>query len=238
MRERIVMAALQVIREHGIAAMTTKQIARTAQVAEGSIYNHFENKTALVGAAMTEVASGIRSAMTRLLGRTGTGRVEDNLAELAEAAIAFFLDLLPIAGPVLGDREQLAWLRATGPSAGGPERPAPGPLLGQQTLIGYLEAERTAGRIPAETVPPLLASALLGMCQNYAFLTLMSGADAVAANAGLPADHPAQARAIARTVLAASGGVGAASAVGAVGGADSADTPAAGGPADRRAPSE
>ncbi|MEZ0068895.1 AcrR family transcriptional regulator [Streptacidiphilus sp. MAP12-20] len=200
MRERIVRAALEVIREHGIAAMTTKQIARTAQVAEGSIYNHFANKTALVGAAMAEVSAGIREAMTRLLGRVGEGgsgggEVEDNLAELGEAAIGFFLELLPIAGPVLGDREQLAWLR------GGGAGHAVGPLLGQQALIGYLTAEQRAGRIDADASPALLASAFLGMCQNYAFLTLMSGPEAVTESAGLAADHTVQSRAITRTVL-------------------------------------
>jgi AcrR family transcriptional regulator len=199
MRERIVRAALQVIREHGIAAMTTKQIARTAQVAEGSIYNHFTDKTALVGAAMAEVSAGIREAMTRLLGRVGEGGasgVEDNLAEFGEAALGFFLDLLPIAGPVLGDREQLARLRDGGAGH------AVGPLFGQQALVGYLSAEQRAGRVDPEASAALLASAFLGMCQNYAFLTLMAGPAATADAAGLPADHAVQARAIARTVLA------------------------------------
>src|SRR3954462_14141646 len=99
MRDPTLAAAVSVMRERGVTNTTTKEIARAAGVAEGSIYNHFANKTELVAAAMLEVAGGIREALTRLSGRVGQGTVEDNLTELAEAEIAFFADLLPITGP-------------------------------------------------------------------------------------------------------------------------------------------
>src|SRR6266516_4681661 len=63
MRERIVAAAIQMIRERGVTHATTREIARAAKVSEGSIYNHFENKTALFGAAFGAVTGGIRGAM-------------------------------------------------------------------------------------------------------------------------------------------------------------------------------
>src|SRR3954464_14702877 len=128
MRDRILAAAVSVMRERGVTNTTTKEIARAAGVAEGSIYNHFANKTELVAACMAEVAGGIREALARLSVRTGEGTVEANLTELAEAEIAFFTDLLPIVGPVLGDHDLRAWLREGGPH-GAPVTP-PGPALG------------------------------------------------------------------------------------------------------------
>src|SRR3954466_2528245 len=115
MRERILTAAVSVIRDRGLTNATTKEIARAAGVAEGSIYNHFANKSELIAACMAEVAGGVRGALARLMGPLGEGTVEGNLTELAEAQIAFFTDLLPITGPVLGDHELRDWLRRGGP---------------------------------------------------------------------------------------------------------------------------
>lgn len=56
MRDRILAAAVSVMRERGVAHTTTKEIARVAGVAEGSIYNHFADKAELVAASMTEMA--------------------------------------------------------------------------------------------------------------------------------------------------------------------------------------
>src|SRR4051812_6819290 len=145
MRERILTAAVSVMRERGVTGATTKEIARVAGVAEGSIYNHFANKTELIAASMAQVAGGVRDAVARLHGRVGEASVEDNLTELAEAQIRFYTDLLPITGPVLGDRDLLDWLRRGGPHQG--EGPPPGPAIGHAGLIGYLEAERAAGRL-------------------------------------------------------------------------------------------
>jgi AcrR family transcriptional regulator len=249
MRDRILAAAVSVMRDRGVTNTTTKEIARAAGVAEGSIYNHFANKTELVAACMAEVAGGIREALVRLTWRVGEGTVDDNLTELAEAEIAFFTDLLPITGPVLGDPDLREWLRHVGPhqdtgqepsgdtaptsgeSAGAgaradrhqaaldgvrPEageqvaavstaRPgggaSPGPALGHAALIGYLEAEQRAGRLAPYARPPYLAATLLGACQQYAFVRLLTPPETMSQMAGLPADPAEYAREIVRTVM-------------------------------------
>lgn len=201
MRQRILAAAVQVLRERGFADTTTKEIARAAGVSEGSIYNHFENKTALIAATMAELTAGIRAAMLRLQGRVGQGSVEDNLIEIAEAEVAFFLELLPVTGPTLGDRDLLEWLRGGGPAGASAALP-PGPVLGHAGLVSYLEAEQRSGRVAAESQVPYLASLLLGACQQYAFLMLVTRPEVVADVARLPADASTYARGVVRTVLA------------------------------------
>jgi hypothetical protein len=291
MRDRILTAAVSVMRERGVAATTTKEIARVAGVAEGSIYNHFANKTELVAASMAQVASGIRDALARLAGQVGHHTVEENLAELAEAEIAFFTELLPITGPVLGDRTLREWLHAGGPGTttaparsgetdgapeptggGGDSRPPdaaepaeavpppgpsgipwpgagseppggrdvtdphdaagaprpgapgpgmggpltdpadgrreatpvapPGPVTGHAAVIAYLEAEQVNGRLATWARPPYLAALLIGACQQYAFLRLLTPAETISAVAGLPADPAEYARQVAHVVMA------------------------------------
>lgn len=231
MRERIVAAAIQVIRERGVTRATTKEIARAAKVSEGSLYNHFENKTALFGAAFGAVTSGIRGAMLQVASSVGSGTVEGNLERLAAAAIRFYHELLPMTGSALADHDVTAWLRrgrsepgagptrgaaptkdggpvrsagpaqAGGPPRGGAPAQAGGPLQGVAALAAYLEAEREGGRLDRRADPPLLAATLLGACLQHAFLSLLSEPAAMA-GVGLPPDVDEYARGVVRTVLA------------------------------------
>ncbi len=195
MRERIVAAAIQVIRERGVTRATTKEIARAAKVSEGSIYNHFENKTALFGAAFGAVTSGIRGAMRELAASVGKGTVEGNLERLAGAAVRFYGELLPMTASALADHQVSAWLRQRMPERGG------GPVQGHAALIAYLEAERAAGRLGPAADPAFIAAALLGACLQHAFLSLLADPAALAA-VGLPPDAGEYARGVVRTVLA------------------------------------
>lgn len=195
MRERIIEAAVEVIRERGVTGATTKEIARTAKVSEGSLYNHFENKRALFGAAFGAVGSGIRAVVADLAKRVGEDTVEANLTRLAAAEIRFYANLLPMTGPVLANRDLQGWLRRTGRNAG--------PIQGNAGLIRYLEAEQRAGRLAEHAKPPFIAATLLGACQQYAFLSLLVGEAALAEGAGLPTDVDEYARQVVRTVLAA-----------------------------------
>lgn len=197
MRDRILAAAVSVLRERGVSQTTTKEIARTAGVAEGSIYNHFAGKTELMAACMADMAGGIRAAMVRLSGRVGEGSVDDNLIELAEAQIAFHLDLLPITGPALGDRELRERLRDPGPEAGGYCEP----LFGHAMLTAYLEAEQRAGRLAGYVRPAYLAATIIGACHQYAFVRLLSTPEAMAELGGLPADPAEYAREVVRVVM-------------------------------------
>jgi len=201
MRERILTAAIDVIKQRGMTAATTKEIARAAGVSEGSLYNHFENKTALFGSALAEVAGSMRAAMAELAGSAGKGTVHDNLARLAGIAVRFYGELLPMTGPVLGEPEILAWLRAGGPAKEGSPLPAAGPVLGIVGLAGYLEAEQAGGRLAPDVNPYPLAAALLGACLQQAFLARLSGAETVENIAHLPADPDEYGREIVTTLL-------------------------------------
>ncbi|MFZ0214810.1 MAG: TetR/AcrR family transcriptional regulator [Candidatus Dormiibacterota bacterium] len=193
MRERIVAAAVRVMAAHGVTNTTTREIAREAGVSEGSLYNHFENKTALFGAAFGRVASGIRASMQELFSSVGRGTLAGNLATFAADAIRFYDELLPITGSVLGDRELLAWLQRTGRAGG----------LGQghAGLVRYLEAEQERGRLSGGAQPPFIAAGLLGACQHRAFATLLGGPAGLAVAPGLDTEVDEYARRLVDTLL-------------------------------------
>lgn len=192
MRERIVAAAVRVMAERGATNATTKEIAREAGVSEGSLYNHFENKTELFGAAFGSVSSGIRSAMEELFGALGKDTVEENLARFAGSAVRFYLELLPMVGSVLGDPEVRAWLQRTG--RGG------GPGQGQVGLVRYLTAEQERGRLRGDAQLPFIAAGLLGACQHRALAALIGGAGAAPAP-GLDTDLDDYGRHVAHALL-------------------------------------
>jgi AcrR family transcriptional regulator len=193
MRERIVAAAVRVMADRGVANATTKEIAREAGVSEGSLYNHFENKTALFGAAFGLVAAGIRSAMQDLFAAVGQGSLEDNLTCFASRAIRFYGELLPMMGSVLADREVLRWLQGTGRASGLGQ--------GQAALVRYLQAEQERGRLGAQAQPTFIAAGLLGACQYRAFAALIAGTAGVAQVPGLDADVDEYARRVVETLL-------------------------------------
>jgi AcrR family transcriptional regulator len=60
-RQRLVAAALDVIKRRGFAAAGTAQIARQAGLTNGAIYAHFANKHELLAAALEEHMSNLRT---------------------------------------------------------------------------------------------------------------------------------------------------------------------------------
>jgi AcrR family transcriptional regulator len=78
-RDQILDAALAVVERDGMAAATTKRIAGEARLSEGSLYNHFPDKAALLVALVLERLPSIR-AVFAALGPSDTTTFPDRLA--------------------------------------------------------------------------------------------------------------------------------------------------------------
>src|SRR5437763_17194245 len=89
-RSLILEAAERLILDRGLGSATTKEIARTAGVAEGSIYRHFDDKQSLCTELVGARYSGFIEMMSTLPDRAGGSTVRENLEEVAAEAVGFY----------------------------------------------------------------------------------------------------------------------------------------------------
>jgi AcrR family transcriptional regulator len=162
-RERLIDATARIIRDRGIKAVTTKDVALEAGFAEATIYRHFQDKEDLLLHALSERVPGHFLAVLRELPqRAGTGEVAAHLLELARASVAFFAQNAPFTAALGADpalaASHFARLRQRGT----------GPVAVQRVLETYLREEQRLGRVNADVNPIAAAYLLLGICFNYA----------------------------------------------------------------------
>jgi len=163
-RARIVAAAERVMRGKGISHATTREIAQTAGVAEGSIYNHFRSKADLFYAVLGQLPPDFFALTTGLPARAGTGDVRETLEEVVRAAVIFYGHSVPIGISVAGDPPLLARLREE------VRRPGAGPQMPFELLGDYLRAEQELGRLSDAVSPRAAADLLMGTCFQKAYL--------------------------------------------------------------------
>ncbi|WP_067975316.1 TetR/AcrR family transcriptional regulator [Nocardiopsis trehalosi] len=159
-RERILDAASDILRTRGVVHATTKEIAQATGVSEPTLYKYFGDKERLLLAVLRERVPGLSGAAVR----PGEGDVEENLAELAHAAIGFYQRTFPMMGALLADPRRMAAHReAMERHGGGPDKAVAG-------FAAYLRAEQGLGRVAADADPAAAAALLLGACFQEAFL--------------------------------------------------------------------
>lgn len=169
-RERLLDATERIIREQGIMAVTTKDIAREAGFAEGTLYRHFQDKTDLLLTVMAERISGHFLQLIRELpGRAGQGDVVETLEDLVAAAVEFFSHTMPLnvaisADPTLAERHYTRLRELDF-----------GPEVARKSVAAYVTAEQRLGRIRAEISPDAAAAILLGVSFNYAEVRHVAG---------------------------------------------------------------
>jgi AcrR family transcriptional regulator len=168
-RAQLVDAAERVLRTRGLARATTKEIAREAGLAEGTLYLHFADKLDLVRAVHERLLPEFIEMVSHLPGRAGAGTVEGNLTDLARRALGLYRDMLPLGSSLFADPELLERFRVMlAERQGGPQR-------AWEPVVAYLRAEQRLGRVAAAADPAAAALLLLGACQQLVFVELMTG---------------------------------------------------------------
>ncbi|GGL03586.1 TetR family transcriptional regulator [Sphaerisporangium melleum] len=188
-RERILDAAERLMRTMGLARVTTKEIARAAEISEAALYRHFSGKEELFVAVLQERLPKLGPLIARLTADSEGRSTEECLAEVARTATRFYEASIPIGSSLFAEpallqrhREEIRKLDA------GPHKPL-------AALAGYFRALRDSGRVRADADPDAAASLLLGACYQRAFLRLFVG------DAGAPGDVDDFAAGLARTIL-------------------------------------
>jgi AcrR family transcriptional regulator len=154
-REAILDATLALMRERGVARLTTRAVAERAGVSEASVYYHYRDKPGLLQAVFALGLAPLRSLNERGLGEGDAG---DVMARLA-GEIEKFLDLvLPVIMAAQSDtelRDALAvYMRAEDL----------GPHRGVEALARFIGAQQEAGRMRGGVDPSATATLLVGAC--------------------------------------------------------------------------
>ncbi len=173
LRRRIIEAADLLIREHGIGGATTREIARAAGCAEGSIYVHFEDKIDLVIAVIVE-REPYFAELLELPAKAGEGTVEANLVPWVEELLQLLRDNQPIFFALMGDRNVFARFKER------LRERQTGLVAVFQAIAAYVQAEQELGRIDAEVQPDVVASILIGASRDRAFTRMLADAESTA----------------------------------------------------------
>jgi len=140
-REAIVEAALEVLREEGIANLTSREVAARAGVSDASVYYHFGDRAGLLRAVF-------KQGMKPLKFMAGLDLKELEPAAVVRAAMValeqFFNDIVPVLHAAQADPELRAELAAF------VEAKELGPHKGVKLLGSYLRAQQKAGRVRAD----------------------------------------------------------------------------------------
>lgn len=158
LRERILDAALLVMRERGIAGTRTSAIAAAAGCAEGSIYRYFSGKEELLREVVRRALPDLDDLLQGLPGRAGKATVQANLLEAMRLAAPLYRELALLVSGVLADAE----LRGGRRRLFGADRL--GPRRGSDALALYLRKEQQGGRLRAGVDPDAVGRVLLDGC--------------------------------------------------------------------------
>ena len=141
LREHLIATAARLIDQRGSAGLAVRDIAREAQVADGALYNYFEDKEDLLAQALLAHVGTVMSEAPRLLPEAGTGTVAENLAGFIDRGLAVLIRVVPAFAGLLSQPKVLSRFHAMvggGAAFGTPDAAA---------------AEAAAGQQPAEPGP-------------------------------------------------------------------------------------
>jgi AcrR family transcriptional regulator len=173
-RQRILDAALRLIRERGIGRVTTKEIALAAGAAEGSLFKNFGDKMGLLTELLSyELPENQAWRAVAIEAPPGDGDLAAALALFMERAIDFYAAALPLVAGSFADRELLRRHQERNRQRG------TGPQLALQASADYLRGWQESGHLDAAADPYAITVALCGSALMYAWIDQLAGAEQV-----------------------------------------------------------
>ncbi len=179
LRNHLIDTAERLLAERPVAAITTRDIARAAEVSDGVLYNYFAGKDELLVTALVRRFGNIVARHDADLPLPGSATVEENLNAFARASLGQLAEALPLVAALLTEPPLLHrfFEEVHGESFG--------PQLIFVRLSEYLRGECELGRLPAVDVEA--ATDLLIGATSLVALSHALGAPGVDVDARLPA---------------------------------------------------
>jgi AcrR family transcriptional regulator len=159
-REAILAAALQVIRERGIARLTAREVASLAGVSEASVFYHYKDRFGLLQAVFEE---GLRPLHALAEEGIEPGTDPRSVLTLYGHTLEEFLDgAMPVIAAAQSDtelRDSMATYMAEHDL---------GPHRGVRAIGDYFAAEQAAGHLRGDADPYAVAMMFIGACYTRA----------------------------------------------------------------------
>jgi AcrR family transcriptional regulator len=111
LREYLIATAARLIGQRGSAGLAVRDIAREAKVADGVLYNYFEDKEDLLAHALLAHVAAVMNAAPRLP-PAGTGTVAENLRQFIDHGLAVLVQVTPAFAGVLSQPNVLTRFHA------------------------------------------------------------------------------------------------------------------------------
>jgi len=170
LRDHLIAAAARLIDQRGSAGLAVRDIAREAKVADGVLYNYFEDKEDLLAHALLTHVGSVMASAPQLLPPPGEGTVAANLRAFIDGGIAALLRVTPAFAGLLAQPKVLARFHAM---VGGDAAFDPAAADGTEAarhdgrglpdlLTSYLRGEQRLGRIRAGVDIDAAAALIVG----------------------------------------------------------------------------
>ena len=179
LREHLIDAAERLLSEKQVGAITTREIARAADVSDGVLYNHFADKHDLILAALMRRYAQALGQFGAGLPEPGTATVEANLITYAEAGLDLVAQALPMVAGLMSEPVLLhRFIAEIHREPFGPERM-------RQPIADYVAGEQRLGRLGEFPIEAAL-SLMIGPTLMLGFTELVVGAARHTVAAAIP----------------------------------------------------
>jgi AcrR family transcriptional regulator len=168
LRQHLIDTAEKLLAEKQVGAITTREIARTAGVSDGVLYNYFADKNELIVAALVRRYSRVLERFGSGLPEPGSATVETNLLAYAKATHDLVASALPMAAGLMSEPELLhRFIIEIHKEPMGPHRL-------RQPIADYLAAEQKLGRLGSFSADAVV-SMIMGPAIMLGFTELVAG---------------------------------------------------------------
>jgi AcrR family transcriptional regulator len=161
-KEKLIAATMRLLSSQGLGCVTTRDIARAANVAEGALYNHFGDKAELILAVVLDQLGDFPDVLHSLPLKIGQNTVQKNLERVLQSAFAFHFRMTPLMCSLFADQELLVRVRNL------MKERSMGPARSTSVIAAYLRAEQQLGRVASAAVPETVAGLMLAASFNTA----------------------------------------------------------------------
>jgi AcrR family transcriptional regulator len=166
-REEILRATLELLRERGMARLTTREVAERAGVSEGSVFYHFEDRFGLLRAVFESSLEPLHLQLPDL--------ADDDLAttvtRMSEGIERFLTSSLDVMMAAQSDATLRDSLHAY--MIGNDY----GPHRGIASIGEYVAAKQAAGEVRADVDPLVVASIIVNDAFQRACVPKLTGSD-------------------------------------------------------------